>query len=476
MQEKPGSAKNQSAEQTGRSRSQASPEILLLTGSLTELLPERLCGMLTGGRCERRTFDDASLDMTGRNGHQFVIAYVAPGIEKPASDFFARLLHQPLAIPLLAILPESANEQFRKAVLEITDDFLFCPFREEEFGLRLERILMARRADMEHILEKLQLEMDRCNLVGKHASFLHAVERVALMASSKLPVLITGETGTGKELFAHAIHSMSDRRNGPFIPLDCGVLPEQLAESELFGHSKGAFTDARDETKGLVALADGGTLFLDEIDALSLANQAKLLRFLQEGSFRALGAERFRRANVRVIAATNRILEDSVRQRQFRSDLYFRINVLRLHLPPLRERHGDISLLADYFLDREYGPGQKSFSPVSLRRLEKYHWPGNVRELFNLVQRAALHSPGRQIMPAHLSFDGDALERRDVSDIPSGFHNAKQQAIQEFERSYIEELLERHQGNITRAAREAGKERRAFGKLAKKYGILSRSA
>lgn len=432
--------------------------------------------MQAQGRCVRRAFAEADPESFGREGFQLVIAQVAPGNEPSAADFFARLLHHPIPTPVLAILPESANEQLRRAALDVTDDFLFYPLREGELSLRVERVLGAKQGVPEYVLEKLQSEMGSSNLAGKHESFLRAVKSVALMAASQVPVLITGETGTGKELFAHAIHSRSDRRNGPFIPLDCGVLPEQLAESELFGHCRGAFTDAHTETKGLVALADGGTLFLDEIDALSLTNQAKLLRFLQEGSFRPLGAERFRRANVRVIAATNQKIEECVRQRQFRSDLYFRINVLRLNLPSLRERHGDVALLARYFLSEECGATQKFFSPAALRRLEKYHWPGNVRELLNLVQRAALHSPGRQITAADISFDADLIKRSVAAEVPDGFRNAKQHAIREFERAYVEELLARHQGNITRAAREAGKERRAFGKLVKKYGILTRSA
>lgn len=452
-----------------------SPEVLLLAGSSTELLPVCLSVMQAQGRCVRRTFDDAALDTVGREGFQLLIVY-ASGTDNSASDFFVRLLHHNLPIPVLAILPESANGQLRQSVLDVTDDFLFCPLREGELSLRVERILKTRPSVREHVLKTLQSEMGRSNLVGKHESFLRAVESVTLLAASKAPVLITGETGTGKELFAHAIHSMSDRQSGPFIPLDCGVLPEHLAENELFGHCRGAFTDAHTETKGLVALADGGTLFLDEIDALSLANQAKLLRFLQDGSFRALGAERFRRANVRIIAATNRAMEDCVRQRQFRSDLYFRINVLRLQLPPLRERRDDVSLLAGYFLAGECGAAQKFFSPAALCRLERYHWPGNVRELFNIVQRAAASCPGSQITAAHLSFDGDPMQPPVAASVPKPFHDAKQHAIQEFERSYIEQLLARHQGNITRAARETGKERRALGKLVKKYGLLSRSA
>jgi DNA-binding NtrC family response regulator len=427
--------------------------------------------MQAQGPCVPRTFAEAARGSFGRERFHLVIIQAAPDNEPSASDFFVHLLHHPLSIPVLAILPESANEQLRQAALDVTDDFLFYPLRAGELRLRVERMLKAKKSDAEQVLKKLQSEMGRSNLVGKHESFLRAVESAARMAGSKAPVLITGETGTGKELFARAIHSLSDRRNGPFVPLDCGVLPEQLAENELFGHSRGAFTDAHTETTGLVALADGGTLFLDEIDALSLANQAKLLRFLQEGSFRALGAERIRWANVRVLAATNRNLEECVRQRQFRSDLYFRINVLRLYLPPLRERAGDVALLAAHFLAGECGAAEKFLGPAALRRLEKHPWPGTVRELLNVVQRAALQAPGRQITPAHLSFDADPTEVQTAVDSRNGFTTAKQHVIREFERAYIEKLLASHNGNITQAAREAGKERRAFGKLVKKYGI-----
>jgi DNA-binding NtrC family response regulator len=274
-------------------------------------------------------------------------------------------------------------------------------------------------------------------------------------------------------LFAHAIHSLGRRRNGPFVPVDCGTLPDQLTENELFGHRRGAYTDAHSDQKGLAAIADGGTLFLDEIDALSPAGQAKLLRFLQEGTYRALGSERIARADVRVIAATNRPIEDAVRQRQFRNDLYFRINVLRLTLPPLRERRSDIAVLAQSFLEKEVcdGAGPRTFSIPALRHLATHSWPGNVRELRNTVQRAVVGCKGRQILPEHISLAVGADQRG--KDIPVGvsFRSAKQLAVERFEQSYIEELLQRFQGNITRAAREAGKERRAFGRLVKKYRI-----
>jgi DNA-binding NtrC family response regulator len=332
-------------------------------------------------------------------------------------------------------------------------------------------------SEQERIHKKVGNEMALARLVGQHPKFLWAVGQVPLFAARDAPVFVEGETGTGKELFAHAIHSLSRRQNGPFIPLDCGALPEQLAENELFGHCRGAFTDAYTDQKGLAAMADGGTLFLDEIDALSLANQSKLLRFLQEGTYRALGAERFSRADVRIIAATNRSVEEQVRQRQFRSDLYFRLNVLRMRLTPLRERHGDVSLLAKYFLEEQCAAEseRKVFSEAGLRALENHSWPGNVRELLNTVQRAFVCCPGPRITPDYIELSADVMGLQEAAPPADNFRLAKQQTIQKFEQSYVEELMARHNGNVTRAAREAGKERRSFGRLVKKYRSNCRS-
>jgi DNA-binding NtrC family response regulator len=248
-----------------------------------------------------------------------------------------------------------------------------------------------------------------------------------------------------------------------------------LAENEIFGHVRGAFTDAHADQKGLAGMAEGGTLFLDEIDALSLAAQAKLLRFLEDGAYRALGADRFTRANVRVIAATNRDLESCMREKQFRSDLYFRLNVLQLRLPPLRERRGDIGLLARHFLESCCAAGgahRKSFSPATLRILEMYSWPGNVRELYNVVQRAVVFCSGTQILPSHISL---ATPAQASSHRVSSFRHARKEAIESFEQHYVREMLRKHRGNVTRAAFEAGKDRRAFGRLVKKY-VVDRNA
>jgi DNA-binding NtrC family response regulator len=285
-------------------------------------------------------------------------------------------------------------------------------------------------------------------------------------------VLITGETGTGKELCARAIHHLSPRRSFPFIPVDCAALPDHLFENEFFGHVRGAFTDAHAEQKGLVAMAEGGTLFLDEIDSLSLAAQAKLLRFIQERAFKPLGADRFVKADVHILAATNRSLEPLIRNGQFRGDLYFRLNVLSLHLAPLRDRRGDIPLLARHFVDAcclEGGLSRKSLSAAAAHKLLAYDWPGNVRELFNTIQRAVVFAEGAQILPGHATMG--PWEPPADTPLDGGFREARARAVSAFERLYLESVLKKHAGNVTHAAREAHQERRAFGRLIKKHQI-----
>jgi len=449
-----------------------SPGLLLIEHSAASLEPcwSRLLG---GEECERWSWESFSPEALQQLQLNLIVAKAVPN-PKEALLFFHWLRENPIYIPTLAILPENVDRELLRIVVDVTDDFMFWPVREEELSLRIERMLGPQPWKQEQIESKLEREAGLANLVGRHTTFLDAVQQVPKIAGSDAPVLITGETGTGKELFAHAIHSVSARRSGPFIPIDCGTLPEQLAESELFGHRRGAFTDAHVDQKGLIALAEGGTLFLDEIDALSLVSQSKLLRFLQDKTYRALGADRFHRADVRIIAATNRVIEESVQRREFRGDLYFRMNVLRLQLPPLRERHGDISLLAQYFLNHECTAARserKLFSTAATRKLERYVWPGNVRELCNTVQRAFVFCRGHHILPEHISLNNDMPKEMNAALAGNNFQSAKQQAIEKFERTYIEQLLARHQGNITRAAHEAGKERRALGKLVKKYGI-----
>jgi len=389
-----------------------------------------------------------------------------------------------VATPVLAVLPESSGHEVFDAAAQSADDFICAPLRSDEFERRVLRLLGRGSQDCAAVAEQLERELGVSQLVGRDPVFLQAIRQIPLLAAADAPVLLLGETGTGKELCARAVHYLSVRRSFPFIPVDCGALPEHLAENELFGHTRGAFTDAHAEQKGLAGMAEGGTLFLDEIDALSLAVQAKLLRFLEERTYRSLGADRFTQANVRVIAATNRNLDALVGERHFRSDLYFRLNVLELRLPPLRERREDIPLLARHFLRsirRTPGAPAPSFSLAALRALEQHSWPGNVRELFNSVQRAAVMSRGGQILPAHLAIPGTSANPS--ADLAEGgkppaasFRAGRAAAVEVFEKNYVEELLRKHSGNITRAAIEARKDRRAFGRLVKKYALDPRGA
>lgn len=371
---------------------------------------------------------------------------------------------------VLAVLPRDLDDSNLALAAAAADDCVLWPERPSLLRQRILRLLPP-AGETEDAYEHLIRDLGQANLVGRDPAFLATVDRAVRCANTSFPVLITGETGVGKEVFARAIHFVSLRRNHPFIPLDCGGIPDHLLENELFGHARGAFTDAYSEQKGLAALAEGGTLFLDEVDSLSPAAQAKLLRFLQERQFRALGSERYVQADVKIVAASNRNLRQLVTDNHFREDLYFRLDVLHIELRPLRERPQDIPLLARHFLDLYLPPGERrSFSPASLRRLTDYHWPGNVRELLNIVQRAIVFSRGPQINACDLLL-GDPSSPPPAGD----FRQARAQVIQSFERDYLLELLQRHRGNVTHAARDAGKERRAFGRLMKKYGLVAKS-
>ena len=375
------------------------------------------------------------------------------------------------ATPTLAVLPDGIDEAALTATARLVDDFVLWPAAVREVRERLARLLApASRTDLESAQSRLTAELGLRNLIGRDPAFLAMLAKLPRIAQADSNVLITGETGTGKELCARAIHHLSARRHAPFIAVDSGALPDSLFENELFGHAAGAFTDARTEQRGLAALAEGGTLFLDEIDALSRALQSKLLRFLEERTFKPLGSERFRRADVRLVAASNRDVEAIVRTGAFRSDLYFRLNVLSVHIPPLRDRREDIVMVAQHLLESQTEPGARphSLAPSALRKLTLHHWPGNVRELLNVVQRAIVFADGlvihaRDIELPVLDVEGEAPV--------SGFRQARAEALARFERAFVEGLLRKHAGNITRAAREAGKDRRAFGRLAKKLGL-----
>ncbi len=312
-------------------------------------------------------------------------------------------------------------------------------------------------------------------LIGRAPAFLKLVRRVPVIAASAASVLLLGETGTGKEVCAQAIHYSSPRARGPWVAINCAAIPPELVEDELFGHVRGAYTHAMTARQGLVQEAEGGTLFLDEIDSMPLAAQAKLLRFLQDKQYRVVGASQSRTADVRVVAASNRDLRVAASAGLFRQDLFFRLNVLNLTLPPLRERREDIPALAMHFIaeaNRENGRHLCGLTPAALRALMDHDWPGNVRELRNAMQRAVLLAEGHALQAHDIELDGvDAPGAALVGDEPVSFREAKARAVEAFERHYLELLLSQSQGNITRAARAAQKNRRAFFELLRRHAI-----
>ena len=315
----------------------------------------------------------------------------------------------------------------------------------------------------------------RFGLLGRSTAFLRCLERIERYAACDAPVLFQGETGTGKELAARAVHYLGARRNTAFVPVNCGAIPEALIESELFGHVRGAFTDARAAHSGLIAQAQGGALFLDEIEALSARAQVALLRFLQSREYRPVGGRLVQGADVRIIAASNADLQAMAHAGQFRADLLFRLDVLSTHIPPLRERGEDIVLLARAFVDRfarEYGKAPLTLAAGAEAWVLAQPWPGNVRELENVVHRAVVLCDGHvlDLCPAAArETTADAEPAPRLTDF--AFREAKARAIAQFERSYITELLARSHGNLSLAARVAGKERSRFGRLVKKYGL-----
>jgi two-component system, NtrC family, response regulator GlrR len=317
------------------------------------------------------------------------------------------------------------------------------------------------------------------SMVGASRAFNECVRRLGRIAVRDATVLIDGETGSGKEMAARAIHYLGARRDRPFIPVNCGAIPDSLIEAEFFGHARGAFTDAREPRAGLIAQAQGGTLFLDEINALSARAQVALLRFLQDQTYRPVGRDVELKGDVRVIAATNRPLRELVKCDTFRGDLLYRLNILYLYIPPLRERDQDAELLAQHFLRQyanKYQLPPKPLSPATLRWIRRYEWPGNVRELENIVHRELLLADGEFVefgaelepsQPRYVTPAGRPSDEQGGLD----FRTAKARAIEDFERAYLSRTLQVAQGNISAAARIAKKERRAFGKLLKKYGI-----
>lgn len=387
------------------------------------------------------------------------------------------LAHQKI-VPHLGIFSRDKNN-WDTELASRCQEFVCWPCHDQELAARLERAGAGAGGAVDDFDEAVLVdEFADLNLVGRSAPFLESLKLIKKFARCDAPVLIQGETGTGKELAARAIHYLSVRRDEPFVPVNCGAIPDSLMENELFGHEKGAFTDARNTQEGLIAQANGGTLFLDEVETLSARGQVALLRFLQDQRYKPLGARKLSQAKVNVIAATNLDLRSLANQGQFRRDLFFRLDVMSLELPPLRDRTGDVALLATHFI-RRYGAQYKkpfrALHPDAASWMQAYRWPGNIRELESLIHRACVLSDGKFIyFPEHVEDPAATQSTTDwLGAFPSeaGFNQAKTQVVAEFEKQYLSRLLIRSHGNITRAAQRAGKERRELGKLLRKHGL-----
>jgi DNA-binding NtrC family response regulator len=365
-------------------------------------------------------------------------------------------------------------------------DYIPKPFTPDEVSIVVKKAIEKKSLMLENIYlrQELQEKYGFHNIVGKSKKMQEVYRIIAKVAMTDSTVLITGQSGTGKELIARAIHFNSPRREKQFVPVDCAVLSENLLESELFGHVRGSFTGAVTTKPGLFEVADGGTVFLDEVGNISLSIQAKLLRVLQEREFTPVGGTKPKKVDIRLIAATNKDLEKMIKEEVFREDLYYRLNIVPLYLPALKERQEDIPLLAVHFLKKyaeEMGKAIKGFTPEAMERLMRYPWPGNVRELENVIERTVVMIDDEMIRVEHLILPGQQEKEILENQIPMTSGELKEikkqvreKAVEEIERAFILSALERHQWNVTRAAEEVGMLRPNFQALMRKYNLRAR--
>ena len=414
---------------------------------------------------------EACLDRVARAPYDVIVLDIwLPGIDGLAT--LARLRERRVDAPVVMISGHGNIESAVRAIKLGAFDFVEKPLSLEKTVLVVGNAVRQRRLEAEN--RALRAHVDRrLTMVGESYVMGQLREQVAMAAPTNGRVLIFGENGTGKELVARSIHLLSHRRAGPFVEVNCAAIPEELIESELFGHLKGAFTGAVADRRGKFEVADGGTLFLDEIGDMSLKTQAKVLRALQEQVVEPVGGTSGVKVDVRILAATNKDLPSEIRTGRFREDLYFRLNVIPIFVPPLRDRDSDISLLADHFmaeLAREYGRRPKRLDPGAATGLRSYRWPGNVRELRNVIERLMIMVPGETIALADLAFlDGTIAPPAEPDGVPPmSLHDARER----FERDYILRALAAQQGNISRTAEILGVERSNLYRKMRAFGIV----
>ncbi len=352
-------------------------------------------------------------------------------------------------------------------------DYITKPPDLDEFKMLIAKALEHKnlKTTVEQLQDAVKEKYSFENIIGKSKEIMSVLSMVSKVAGTDSTILISGESGTGKELIARAIHISSRRKNRTFIAINCGAIPESLQESELFGHVRGAFTSAIRDKRGLVEEANGGTLFLDEVGEMSPSAQVKLLRFLQDGEIRRVGENEPIFADVRVLAATNKVLEKAVEEGKFREDLYYRLNVIPIEIPPLRKRRDDIVLLVNHFLAKYNANAKKkvdSFSPEALALLTGYYWPGNVRELENAVERAVILATRNVIMPDDLPPSIHTGRKSEALPVESG---AGEKTLDELEKDHILQTLEKHNWNQKKASDSLGISTTTLWRKLKSYGI-----
>ena len=433
---------------------------------------QSLCGVLEddGYVCSAVESGEECLTEVARQPYDIVLLDVwLPGID--GLETLARI--QEIPIPdrpeVVIISGHGTIETAVKATKLGAFDFIEKPLTIEKVTVVVKNALEQRRLQLE--VRRLKETDHVPRIIGESVSMKALRQQLDLMAGTNGRVLIYGESGTGKELVAHALHAMSPRANEAFVDVNCAAIPEELIESELFGHRKGSFTGAQEDKVGKLQKADGGTLFLDEVGDMSLKTQAKVLRALEEQRFEPVGAAESIQVDVRVVAATNKNLEDEIERGNFREDLFYRLNVIPFYVPPLRERIEDIALLADHFLKEfttEYGRKPKELTPEAYRVLEEYTWPGNVRELRNLMERIVIMNPQIRVDAHHIPLNPS---RRAVFERPLDRFGSLQEVREAAEREYILKKLEEAKGNVSRTAELLGLERSNLYRKMKSLGI-----
>jgi len=402
-----------------------------------------------------------------------------PGMD--GMEFLDRIRQDYLGLTVVLMTAYGTIDLAVQAIKNGAYDFITKPFEHDKLTHMMGKALERSRLVRENLFLQRRVKEHESfqKMVGVSPKIQKIFETISLISNPDVTVLITGESGAGKDMAAKAIHSLSRRCKGPFVAVNCPNLPENILESELFGYRKGAFTHATQDKKGLFWEAQGGTVYLDEIGDISLTLQTKLLRVLQDKEIRPLGQTKTVKVDVRIIASTNQDLAAKIKAGVFREDLFYRLNVMSLRMPPLRERKEDIPLLVDHFFNRfcnEFKKESKTVAPSLMQKLVNYPWPGNVRELENFISRAVLLSAENVIQPGDLQVDlsdsAECLVAETIKGLP--YKQAKASVLDRFNREYLTDLLERNHGNVTKAAKECGLERQALQQVLRRYGMKSR--